>query len=129
MIVDTTFIIDVIHGDSCAVARSKELEDKAVPLFTTTVSVFEIWQAIADINNKKKKEKIDHLLDALGLYSFDLPSAKRAGLLHAQLYSIGKSIQPEDSMIAGICLQNGKSLVTRNVKHFSRIKDLRIEEY
>ncbi|KAF5434089.1 putative nucleic acid-binding protein, contains PIN domain [Candidatus Methanophagaceae archaeon] len=38
-------------------------------------------------------------------------------------------IDPEDAMIAGIALINDESVLTRNVEHFSRIRDLKIETY
>lgn len=34
-----------------------------------------------------------------------------------------------DILIAGICLENDFVLVTNNTKHFSRIKDLDIENW
>lgn len=38
-------------------------------------------------------------------------------------------IDPEDAMIAGIALINDESVLTKNVEHFSRIRDLKIETY
>ncbi len=38
-------------------------------------------------------------------------------------------IDPEDAMIAGIALINNESVLTKNVEHFSRIRDLKIETY
>lgn len=40
-----------------------------------------------------------------------------------------RMIDPEDAMIAGIALINDESVLTRNVEHFSRIRDLKIETY
>lgn len=38
-------------------------------------------------------------------------------------------IDPEDAMIAGIALINNETVLTKNVEHFSRIRDLKIETY
>ena len=38
-------------------------------------------------------------------------------------------IQPIDCMIAGIALIRKEKVLTRNVKDFSKIKDLEIETY
>ncbi len=38
-------------------------------------------------------------------------------------------IDPEDAMIAGIALHNSEVVLTKNVEHFSRIRDLKIETY
>ncbi len=38
-------------------------------------------------------------------------------------------IDPEDTLIAGIALINNETVLTKNVEHFSRIRDLKIETY
>ena len=77
----------------------------------------------------QKLEKINNILAGIVLLDLDFESAKIGGKIHAELYSLGMPIQPEDSMIAGICLKNNKKILTRNVKHFSRIKNLQVETY
>lgn len=129
MILDTTFIIDLLNNDESAVSKSGELDKENIPVFTTAVSVFEIWQGTADITDKNKLNRINLLLSSIGLLEFDLESAKIAGKIHSGLYDAGTPIQPEDSMIAGICLKNNSKLITRNIKHFSRINGLKIETY
>ncbi len=129
MIPDTTFLIDLLENDHKAVKKSQQLDIQNIALFTTAVSVFELWQGVIDIKDKKKLEKIHTLLDSIGLFPLDKESAKIAGKIHSELYTQGLPIQPEDSMIAGICLKHGKKVLTRNVKHFSRIGVLEVETY
>jgi tRNA(fMet)-specific endonuclease VapC len=74
-------------------------------------------------------EKIHSLLDSFGYFNLDIPSSKEAGLIHAGLRKKGQIIDPEDSMIAGIAKFHGEVVLTRNLKHFSRIHDLKIESY
>ena len=53
----------------------------------------------------------------------------RAGEVDARLLREGAPIDPEDAMIAGIALALGDVVLTRNVRHFSRITGLRVEGY
>lgn len=129
MIADTCFIIDLLHGDKGAVKKAEELDKQHGSLSTTAISVFEIWQGITDINNKERLEKINTLLESLGLLTLDKESAKIGGRIHGGLYERGEAIEPEDSMIAGISLKYGKKILTRNVKHFSKIGKIEIETY
>ncbi len=129
MILDTCFIIDLLNSEEGAVRKAQEFDKQNTSLFTTAVTVFEIWQGISDIKNKQKREKINVLLEGTGLLDLDQESAKIGGKIHGELYDHGISIQPEDSMIAGISLKHGKKIVTRNVKHFSKIPEVRIESY
>ena len=129
MILDTCFIIDLLNNQEDAVQKSEELDQQNISLFTTAVTVFEIWQGVSDIKNKEKLEKINTLLESIGLLNLDKESAKIGGKIHSELYDQGIPIQPEDSMIAGISLKHGKKILTRNTKHFSRIKRIEIEAY
>ncbi len=129
MILDTCFIIDLLNNQEEAVKKAQELDKKNSSLFTTSITVFEIWQGIADLKDQRKLEKINILLEKLGLLNFDQESAKIGGKIHSELYLSGKPIQPEDSMIAGICIKNGQKLLTRNIKHFERVKELEVEIY
>lgn len=129
MILDTCFIIDLLNNDPSALKKSQDIDKQHTPVATTAISVFEIWQGVADINDKEKLARINDLLESLGLFSLDQESAKIAGKIHSKLYTKGTPIQPEDSMIAGICLKNNITILTRNVKHFSRVDNLVLETY
>lgn len=56
-------------------------------------------------------------------------SSSRAGLIYADLRKKGQALDPTDCMIAAIALENNETLLTRNEKHFSKIKGLKIEGY
>lgn len=129
MILDTTALIDLLSGDFSIKEKIKKLYENNVALLFTSISVFEIWQGSEDIENKEKVEKIHSLLNSLNSFNFDIDSAKEAGSIHAKLKKKGQAIDPEDSMIAGIAKLNNETLLTRNVKHFSRVEGLGIEFY
>jgi len=56
-------------------------------------------------------------------------AAEIAGLLRAQLADRGTPIGPHDVQIAAIALANDCTLVTHNVREFSRVSDLMIEDW
>lgn len=129
MILDTTFIIDLLKKKENALAKAQELEQSSLPVLSTTISVFELWQGLEDIQNKAKKEQIEKFLSSIGLLYFDLESAKSAGTIYAELERRGELIEVEDSMIAGIAQTHGEGILTRNVNHFRRIKSISVETY
>lgn len=49
----------------------------------------------------------------------------RGGALLAELRRSGASLDVRDAMQAGICLDAGVELVTRNAAHFERVPGLR----
>ena len=60
---------------------------------------------------------------------FDNPAAMVAGEIRELLASQGTPIGPYDLQIAAIAMANGLTLVTHNVKEFSRVAGLAIEDW
>jgi tRNA(fMet)-specific endonuclease VapC len=123
MILDSSFIIDLLQGRDEAVTLAKSVEE--MPLSTTCIIVFEIFQGARDDEIPKLKE----FFSQLTVLDLTHEAAERAGLMQKQLRRHGNSIDPEDCMIAAIALQHRKKLVTRNTKHFSRIPELQLVGY
>ncbi len=60
---------------------------------------------------------------------FDNDSAIAAGLIFGEKKRSGAPIDPEDAMLAGISKVKNDPVLTRNVKHFSNIEGVRVENY
>lgn len=129
MILDTTAVIDILRGEPVLVKHVETLENKGISFSTTAISVFEVWQGIKEGVSEDKKERIESLFNSLRILPFELESAKEAGNIQSSLKHEGNEIDPEDSMIAGIARKANETIITRNVKHFSRIRNLKIESY
>ncbi len=130
MIFDTSFIIDLIHGNPEAVRKMNDLQDSRERLFITAPTIFELWVGISQSDRpKQEKKKVTQILESQMILDFDEESAKHAGIISGTLINEGKVIDPEDCMIAGIAKHHSQKVLTRNVKHFSRIKDLKVETY
>ena len=100
----------------------------AVVSASASITVFELWQGL-EIKDSKKREKILNILQSIGLLSFDFNSAKEAGNIYRELRKKGITIDAEDTMIAGIAKIYNETLLTRNVKDFRRIENLKVEGY
>ncbi|HLD76333.1 MAG TPA: PIN domain-containing protein [Candidatus Norongarragalinales archaeon] len=128
MILDTSFLIDLMKGHPPAEAKARELAETLVHLKVTPITVFEIWRGMAKAS-PQKKERLEKILSGLGLLPLNGESGKKAAFIDWALREKGVPIEPEDCLIAAIVLENRETLLTRNVKHFSRIEGLRIESY
>ncbi|MFH1316730.1 MAG: PIN domain-containing protein [Candidatus Woesearchaeota archaeon] len=125
LILDSSFIIDLLNNKIDAFKKSKEIEEKEI-IMTTSISVFETLKRIrseSEIKNTKDFFK--------GIIVLELN--KNAGLIAGDIFrellKKGKEIDSEDCMIAGIALINNEAVLTRNVKHFKRINGLKVETY
>lgn len=129
--VDTTFIIDVLRNNSSAVLKSLEL-DKEPLVFTTEANVYELVVGISQQKTNKEKalHDMETIINKMTVLPLDHKAAIKAGQISARLCENGKMIDDIDCLTAGILLTNGCStIVTRNIKHFSRISELKAEAY
>jgi len=130
MILDTGFIIDVMRREENAVRRLRELISSGETQAITTPSLFELYSGVSRSSIPRlEKGRIMQTLSNLVVWSLDTKGAETGGEIDGRLSSKGERLDPVDSMIAGIALSKGEAILTRNVRHFSRIPGLRIETY
>ena len=72
---------------------------------------------------------LSEFLAPLEILDFQVQVAPLYGTLRASLVRSGKMIGPLDLLIAAHALHLGVTLVTNNVKEFSRVPDLKIDNW
>ena len=123
-IADTDVLVDYLAGrGGLAGVVAAELEMGT--LRTTVVNRFEL---LAGARTPRQQETVRQLLAAVPALSLDPPAADRAAELRRTLESRGETLGMGDSLIAGIVLAHGETLMTRNRRHFGRVEGLRIAE-
>lgn len=99
--------------------------------FISTITVGElIYGAYRSTRPDYFLEKLDQLVwPNVQILSFDEAAARVYGRLRARLERKGILVSEPDLRIAAIGLSRQLTLVTGNIRHFSRIPDLRIENW
>jgi tRNA(fMet)-specific endonuclease VapC len=100
-------------------------------LFSASICIMELRFGVLKRGNPVDLwTKIERqILPRIGILPFAYKEAMKAGELIHHLYSIGQPIGIEDIMIASIALGNGLTVVSANIKHFSRVPDLKTENW
>ena len=131
MILDTTFIIDLLRGKNLEVKeKAEELDHLFETKAVVSVSVMELWRgALQSVRKEEEKNKINELINSFLVYPFDEKTARESGEIEADLIKKGEIIDLEDIMIAGVAKVHNETVLTRNVKHFERISGLSVETY
>jgi tRNA(fMet)-specific endonuclease VapC len=127
---DTDFMVALLRGDPQAAAKAKELDKRGTRVATTPVNAFELF--LGAHRSERREENVTRvleLLSSLETLEYDLWASEKAGSIAADLWSRGEPVGARDSMIAGIAMRHGEAILTRNVRHFSRIPLLRYEEW
>ncbi len=78
---------------------------------------------------KANTELLDRFMLDFAIASFDESAARIGGALRASLEKKGKPIGPLDTLIAAHALSLGATLVTNNVREFSRMPSLHVKNW
>ena len=109
------------------------LSPSVVAISSITVSeLFSGFKQIPDhdaIHKKRIQEALEHFVTAMNIIDFTLASAMIYGEIRAELKMKGKDIGVMDCLIAAHAISEKRILVTNNLKHFSRIKKLELENW
>lgn len=81
------------------------------------------------IIHKKRSPAHQQFLNLFVSLPFDDNAALIYGEIRAQLRALGTPIGPNDLQIAAIALANNLILVTHNLREFSRVNGLPIEDW
>lgn len=129
MILDSTFLIDVLRGREEVADRVEELDARGAP-GVSSVSVMELWEGIqlADASESERRA-VENLLTDIDEFAFDRDCAKTAGRINAELVQAGTPVDTTDVMIAATGLEYDRPVVTRNVSDFERVPDLQVVSY
>lgn len=129
MILDSTFLVDVLRGEGTVEELLGEV-DTSGPPFVTSVTIMELYEGIYLAESTERERAIvEELLDGVNEIPFDRACAKRAGQINAELVTTGQPVDETDVMIAATALDYDLPVVTRNVDHFDRIEALDVLSY
>jgi len=109
--------------------RLAAIEQRHQHIATTTVAeiVYGAWKSERPRYHLENLENI--LLPAVNILSLDGKAAYVCGALRARLEKEGTPLALADLEIAAIAIVNQFILVTGNVRHFTRIPELPVEDW
>jgi len=134
MIVDTSFILDVIDDVDAAVEKERELELDAVPLVIPSMTVLELYIGVGKIaNTRDERLKVEAVLDSYPLVDMTPSIARRAGRLLGERMAEtadgqGSGIGKGDAAIAATALERDEPVLAGD-SHFENIPGVTVETY
>lgn len=130
MLVDTSFLIDILRGHEPALKELARLEQRPEALHIPTVTLFELYRGLARSSDSiGEEERIEEVLGSRPTLPLSPEAARKGGREDGDLAKEGSPIDPEDAMIAGIALAHGMPVVTANADHFERVEGLNVLRY
>jgi tRNA(fMet)-specific endonuclease VapC len=128
-LLDTNACISYLnHADSPIRLRLQKLNPRSIAV-CTVVEAELYFGVLNSIQSTKNLANLKLFLSALVSFPFDSRAARKYGEIRLLLKRAGTPIGPNDLMIAAIALVNDAVLVTHNTREFSRITNLKIEDW
>jgi len=124
-LVDSDWVADYLKGRQAAVS----LLDSVFPegLAISIITYGEIYEGIYYDSDPKRNEIIfGQFLQGVRVLGISRPVARRFARIRGLLRAQGELAPQPDLLIAVTALQHDLTLITRNLRHFSRIPDLKV---
>ena len=126
-ILDTDIASYLIRGNHEVVNRKfLELYERCV---ISSITAAELQYGAKKRNNKQMTQKVKGFCELVEIIPWDGNAAKAYAKLRVELETSGIPIGSMDMLIAASALANKAILVTNNTKHFSRIKELKLDNW
>ncbi len=110
--------------------KTRLLDKKPSELVIPSIVAYEIEVGIRISKDPlKKQQAFEALLGLCKFQPFNRAESRAAAKIRDELEKKGLKIGPMDTLIAGTALANGFTLVTHNLAEFSRIRELKVEDW
>lgn len=128
-LLDTNICIYIINNKPLKVVNHiKKLKPYQIKL--SAISLAELEYGVSKSRNRNENRRaLVHFASAFDILAFDDRDAEVYGLLRADLEKKGRVIGPYDMEIAAQAITRKLILVSNNTAEFSRIPDLRLENW
>ena len=134
IILDTSACIDYLNGNK---QLKKLISDQENLIHITSITVYEINIGLEKTKRKISENRYKELykawlefINGMEIFSLGFKEAEKAAKIYDLLEAEGQRIDDNDILIAGIMLTNGiKKIITKNIKHFERVKEIVVLSY
>ncbi|VWB68650.1 type II toxin-antitoxin system VapC family toxin [Burkholderia lata] len=125
-LLDTHAVIAIMKGEPAMLARLRTYQpaDFGMPAIVAHELYYGAYKSQRAVANVARVEALQ-----FEVVSFDAEDAQHAGEIRAQLTAAGTPIGPYDALIAGQARARRLVLVTHNMREFSRVPELQVEDW
>lgn len=128
-LVDTDILSYYFREEPNVAKRGNEYIEEWGFLSISSITCFEILAGLRKREAVEKEKGFLEFCQEHEVLGVEMEEGLQAGRIHAELQKKGEQLAVADILIASIALVNGCILVTNNVRHFSRIKELEVENW
>ncbi len=128
-LLDTNACIRVLNGTSPSLIEHLRAVPRSLVRLSSVVKAELLFGARKSTRMAENLRLLERFFDTIASLPFDDRCAEKYGLLRNELDRAGTPIGPNDLLIAATARAHRAILVTHNVREFSRVAELRIEDW
>ncbi|MDP9312681.1 MAG: type II toxin-antitoxin system VapC family toxin [Chloroflexota bacterium] len=128
-LLDTNTCIQHLRGRNAAITRKLSTMQAMELQLCSVVRAELIYGALRSVHPAHNRALVEHFCARFVSLPFDDRAADTYATIRADLTATGQLIGPNDLVIAAIAVANNTVLVTHNVREFSRVAGLMIEDW
>lgn len=126
--IDTNICVSVLRGDLRLRQRLTAYDPAELAL--SSIVHFELMTGESKLRDAGRAGRnLAMVLGHLVVLDFSRQDAEAAAEVRAYLERAGRGIGPLDTLIAGQALARGLTVATNNVREFSRVPGLKVEDW
>ncbi|HLD33247.1 MAG TPA: type II toxin-antitoxin system VapC family toxin [Candidatus Nanoarchaeia archaeon] len=119
---DTNIVVAFLRGDAEVAEKIRNNE-----VCITWLTVCELYRGIfLSRQAVSNKAQLERFLEVIKIIEFNQSACELYGAQHKELKITGSPTQDIDLLISALCIANNKILVTRNIKHFKKVHNLKV---
>lgn len=126
-LLDSNIVIHCLKGREPALSRFRAARPSEIAI--PSIVAYELEYGTLKVVSPGRRRILSQLLESLPEVPFDKDAARESARLRMTLERRGIAIGPLDILIAGTAVSRGATLVTNNIREFSRIEGLRLEDW
>jgi tRNA(fMet)-specific endonuclease VapC len=128
-LLDTNACIRILNGTSPALAERLRFIPRTQVRLSSIVKAELLYGARKSGRIAENLRLLERFFDTIASLPFDDRCAEEYGVLRDELERAGTLIGPNDLLIAASARAHSAILVTNNLREFSRVPELRIDDW
>lgn len=130
MILDSSFLIDLMDGDEDAVVYAKRLDGQDMAQRIPAQVVYELYVGVGITETPDSEvSKIQSVIEARPVIETTEQIAKLAGRIDGELRKKGERVAQGDIKIGATARQFDEPVITNNAADFGKIPEVQVVEY
>jgi tRNA(fMet)-specific endonuclease VapC len=129
VLIDASILIESERGrlDLERHVAQRQQEEFFLSVVTASELLHGVHRAVQPEVRTKRSAFVEAILERLPLLPVDLATARAHAQVWATLAAAGMLIGPHDLWLAATCIAHGLTMVTANVREFTRVPGLAVE--